>query len=111
MEIEEYLDLIEGMLSEVNTISVCARLALALILGGILGIERRRKKRPAGFRTYSLVCIGSALVMITNQFIFEQIDPSVDVVRMGAQVVSGIGFLCGGTILVQKNLPLLILLV
>ncbi len=77
---------------------VAVKLLLALICGGVLGIERGRKKRPAGFRTYMLVCLGSTLVMMTNQYICEQYmtgDPS----RMGAQVISGIGFLGAGTII------------
>lgn len=74
------------------------RLSLALICGGILGLERGRKKRPAGFRTYMLVCLGAALVMLTNEFINEKYG-GVDVSRMGAQVINGIGFLGAGTII------------
>lgn len=91
------------LLTEVNLVSTTVRLLLALVCGGILGIERGRKKRPAGFRTYMLVCIGSTLVMITNQFICAQF-PNTDPTRMGAQVISGIGFLGAGTIIVTgKN--------
>lgn len=91
------------LLTEVNLVSTTVRLLLALVCGGILGIERGRKKRPAGFRTYMLVCIGSTLVMITNQFICSQY-PNTDPARMGAQVISGIGFLGAGTIIVTgKN--------
>ena len=68
MDLEEY---IPGMLKELNAVSVTARLMLSLLCGGILGVERGRKKRPAGFRTYMLVCMGAALVMITNQYITE----------------------------------------
>lgn len=87
------------ILIEVNVVSTTVRLILALICGGILGIERGKKKRPAGFRTYMLVCVGSTLVMITNQYI-STIYPLVDPARMGAQVISGIGFLGAGTIIV-----------
>lgn len=87
------------MLKELNEVSVCVRLALSLLCGGILGVERGRKKRPAGFRTYMLVCMGATLVMLTNQYIAILYD-GVDVARMGAQVVSGIGFLGAGTIIV-----------
>lgn len=86
-------------LYELNMISTFFRLLLALICGGILGVERGKKNRPAGFRTYMLVCVASAMVMITNQYISEVYstgDPS----RMGAQVISGIGFLGAGTIIV-----------
>ena len=87
------------VLKELNSISVTVRLMLSLVCGGILGVERGRKKRPAGFRTYMLVCMGAALVMITNQYIVEVYGGS-DPARMGAQVISGIGFLGAGTIIV-----------
>lgn len=91
------------LLTEVNIVSTAIRLLLALICGGILGIERGRKKRPAGFRTYMLVCVGATLVMITNQYIYTQYS-NTDPTRMGAQVISGIGFLGAGTIIVTgKN--------
>lgn len=92
-------DYIPEVLKELNALSVSVRLILSLLCGGILGVERGRKKRPAGFRTYMLVCMGSALVMITNQYIVE-VYGGTDPARMGAQVVSGIGFLGAGTIVV-----------
>ena len=88
--------------SHVNLFSVTLRLALALVLGGLLGLEREQKRRPAGFRTYMLVCMGSALVMLTSQYVSETLH-SGDVMRMGAQVVSGIGFLGAGTIIVTGH--------
>lgn len=91
------------MLREVNIVSIIVRILLAVAIGGILGIERGRKNRPAGFRTYMLVCVGAALVMMTNQYAFQYFEVS-DPVRMGSQVVSGIGFLGAGTIMVTgKN--------
>ncbi|NLK28490.1 MAG: MgtC/SapB family protein [Clostridiales bacterium] len=78
------------------------KLHLALLCGGILGIERGRKKRPAGFRTYMLVCLGSALVMMTNEYISIEYGTG-DPARMGAQVISGIGFLGAGTIIVTGH--------
>lgn len=90
------------MLKEVNTISVIFRFVLAILCGGIVGYERERKGRPAGFRTYILVCMGAMLAMMTNQYIY-QIYAIGDPVRMGAQVVSGIGFLGAGTIIVAPG--------
>ncbi|SHJ23163.1 putative Mg2+ transporter-C (MgtC) family protein [Parasporobacterium paucivorans DSM 15970] len=78
---------------------ITIKLMLALVCGGILGLEREQKKRPAGFRTYMLVCMGATLVMITNQFMVT-VYPNIDPSRMGAQVISGIGFLGVGTIIV-----------
>lgn len=91
------------MLRDLNLVSIILRIALAIIIGGVLGIERERKNQAAGFRTYILVCLGSTMVMMTNQFVYELYGMG-DPVRMGAQVVSGIGFLGAGTIIVTgKN--------
>jgi putative Mg2+ transporter-C (MgtC) family protein len=78
-----------------------ARLVLACVLGGIIGYERENMHRPAGFRTHILVCVGSALVMATSEFIFRKYSAStsIDPARLGAQVISGIGFLGAGTII------------
>lgn len=87
-------------LQDINTLSIITRLSLAVLFGGIIGYERGRKRRPAGFRTHILVCIGSALVMITSQYMMEVRHYSTDPSRLGAQVISGIGFLGAGTILI-----------
>lgn len=92
-------DIIYEYLRSSKEFLMIGKLILALVCGGIIGLEREQKKRPAGFRTYMLVCIGSALVMMTNQFLVT-IYPHVDPSRMGAQVISGIGFLGVGTIIV-----------
>ena len=89
-------------LREVTYIAVAARIVMAVIFGGILGLERGMKNRPAGLRTYMLVCVGSCLIMLTNQYLF-QVTSTGDPMRLGAQVVSGIGFLGGGTIIVTKH--------
>ena len=85
---------------ELNLISTMFRIVLAILVGGVIGIERGRKNRPAGLRTYILVCLGSALVMMTNQFVYDEFGVS-DPVRLGAQVISGIGFLGAGTIVLN----------
>ncbi|GLC81026.1 MgtC/SapB family protein [Lacrimispora brassicae] len=73
----------------INLVSVLTRLTLAVILGGILGFERGRKRRPAGLRTYMIVCLASALVMITGEFLTERYQAG-DPARLGVQVISGI---------------------
>lgn len=78
------------------------RILCAVFLGGLLGLDRGLKNRPAGMRTYMLVCVGSCLIMLTNQFIYQSAGTG-DPVRMGAQVVSGIGFLGAGTIIVTRR--------
>ncbi len=77
------------------------RLIFALILGGVIGYERENLHRPAGFRTHILVCVGSALVMLTSEFMFIRYSgqTNADPARLGAQVISGIGFLGAGTIM------------
>lgn len=87
---------------EVTYISMAIRIIAAFALGGVIGLERGMKNRPAGLRTYMLVCVGSCLIMLTNQYIYQVFDTG-DPVRMGAQVVSGIGFLGAGTIVVTKR--------
>lgn len=77
------------------------KLTLACILGGIIGLERESLSRPAGFRTYTLVCVGSALAMLVSLDMYFQFYRTVnaDPGRIAAQVVSGIGFLGAGTIM------------
>lgn len=87
---------------EVTYLAVAIRIVAAVLIGGLLGLERGMKNRPAGLRTYMLVCVGSCLIMLTNQFIY-QVYQTGDPVRMGAQVVSGIGFLGAGTIVVTRR--------
>lgn len=87
---------------ELTDLSICLRIVIAIFIGGLIGLEREAKNQPAGCRTYMLVCLGACLVMMTNQYIctiYSNGDPS----RLGAQVVSGIGFLGAGTILVTRN--------
>lgn len=91
-------------LKELNFISIFLRLSMAVLFGGIIGYGREKEKRPAGLRTHILVSVGSTLVMITNFYIYEYYGGNTDPTRLGAQVISGIGFLGAGTIIVTgKN--------
>ncbi len=89
-------------LSEINVFSIIFRLLLAVLCGGILGVERAKKHQAAGFRTYIIVCLGSTIAMMTNEFISKSTNMG-DSARLGAQVISGIGFLGAGTILVTSR--------
>lgn len=89
-------------LQELNVVTALARLLLAMLLGGLLGTEREYRHRPAGLRTYMIVCVASALVMLTGEFIFTRYDTG-DPTRLAAQVISGIGFLGAGTIVVTSR--------
>ena len=77
------------------------KMVLTVILSGVIGFEREHSHRPAGFRTHILVAVGSALVMLTSNYVFKTYEglTSFDPTRLGAQVISGIGFLGAGTIL------------
>ena len=84
-----------------NLLAITVRLLFALLVGLIIGIDRERKRRVAGIKTHILVCLGSALVMITSQYMMLEFgEVAADVSRMGAQVISGVGFLGVGTIIV-----------
>ncbi|MCI9155651.1 MAG: MgtC/SapB family protein [Lawsonibacter sp.] len=107
MEILSYL-------RQFNTPSVLLRLTLAVLCGGLIGINREHKRRPAGFRTYMLVCLGAALTGILSQYLWVMIntqwaqvsallDKKVDVSRIGAKAIGGVGFLGAGTILVTEQ--------
>lgn len=89
-------------LNKITIESIVLRLVLAVIFAGIIGIERASKRHAAGFRTYILVCLGACMAMMTNQFTSEAYNTG-DVARLGAQVISGIGFLGAGTILVTSK--------
>ncbi|MBE6799113.1 MAG: MgtC/SapB family protein [Ruminococcaceae bacterium] len=91
-----------GALRDVTLLAVAVRVLAALLCGGLIGMDRGLKKRAAGMRTYMLVSVGACLIMLTNQYIY-QVTNVGDPMRMGAQVVSGIGFLGAGTIIVTKQ--------
>lgn len=89
-------------LVEIGVPSILFRLFLAVLCGGVLGVERAKKHHAAGFRTYIIVCLGSTIAMMTNEFISVATNLG-DSARLGAQVISGIGFLGAGTILVTSR--------
>ncbi|NBI66791.1 MgtC/SapB family protein [Pseudoflavonifractor sp. 60] len=101
-------------LRQFNLYSVILRLTLAVLFGGIIGVNREHKHRPAGFRTYMMVCMGAALTMVLGQYQYaalstlwadaqREVGMIADVTRLGAQVINGIGFLGTGTILVTEQ--------
>lgn len=89
-------------LREVTYLAIILRILTAVVVGGLIGLERGMKNRPAGLRTYMLVCTGACLIMLTNQYIYEATNTG-DPTRMAAQVVNGIGFLGAGTIIVTRR--------
>ena len=105
----------------INNLSVFLRIMLAVICGGLIGMEREHKHRAAGFRTHILICLGATLTTMTSQYFWTYFNPNwiyaaenvsdmipagawiCDPARLGAQVVAGIGFVGAGTIIVTKR--------
>lgn len=96
------LTLFDG-LRGVTVGSVALRMVLAVVCGGIIGIEREYKRRPAGFRTHILICLGAAMTTLTSQYLYLILGQYTDMARLGAQVVAGIGFIGAGTIIVTRR--------
>ena len=90
-------------LRAVTMLSVTVRMLLAVACGGIIGIEREYKRRPAGFRTHILICLGAAMTTLTSQYLYLNMHYYTDMARLGAQVVAGIGFIGAGTIIVTRR--------
>ena len=96
------LSIFDG-LRDVSIASVALRMTLAVICGGVIGIEREYKRRPAGFRTHILICLGAAMTTLTSQYLYLVLGQYTDMARLGAQVVAGIGFIGAGTIIVTRR--------
>jgi putative Mg2+ transporter-C (MgtC) family protein len=103
------VEFVKGLeLRELNEISIVLRFVMATLCGGLIGLEREHKHRPAGFRTHILVCIGSTFTTMTSQYLLTLGDifsgtTITDPARLGAQVIAGIGFIGAGTIIVTKR--------
>lgn len=87
----------------VSLLNAVIKLLIAMVLGGVIGIERSYKNRPAGFRTHILVALGAAVASMTAIYMCLEADLPADISRIGAAVVSGLGFLGAGTIIVTKS--------
>lgn len=79
---------------------ILVRILLSVFCGGLIGLSRSVKRINAGFKTHSLVCLGAALVMLTGEYIYKDFGSVSDLARLPAQVISGVGFLGAGTIIV-----------
>lgn len=88
-------------LRDYNIASVAVRLTLSVILGGLIGMERGRRGRAAGLRTHILVCLGAAMASLLGVFVTQELEIASDASRIAAQVISGIGFLGAGTIVIK----------
>ena len=90
-------------LRELTFLSISLRMLLAVVLGGLIGMEREFKRRPAGFRTHILICLGATITTLTSQYLLVEMGCFTDMARLGAQVVSGVGFIGAGTIIVTRR--------
>ncbi len=88
---------------DLTTASIALRLVLAVVCSGIIGMERAMKRRPAGFRTHILICLGAAMTTMTSQYLLLVQGYFTDIARLGAQVVAGISFIGAGTIMVTRQ--------
>lgn len=90
-------------LRDISFASIALRMVLSFLCGGLIGIEREYKRRAAGFRTHILICLGAAITTLTSHYLFLQMGYAVDLGRLGAQVIAGIGFIGAGSILVTRR--------
>ena len=91
-------------LRDFNLVTVTVRLLLAFIFGGVIGMDRERKGRPAGMRTHILVGLGASMTTMSGFFVVHTLGMESDPLRISAQVISGIGFLGVGTILITGRM-------
>ena len=80
-------------LRDFNVQSAAIRMLLAVVCGGLIGLERTYHRRPAGLRTHMLICLGAAMTTMTSQYLLLNMHFYTDMARIGAQVVAGIGFI------------------
>ena len=92
-----------GNFAEWNIQNLCIRVFVSMILGGVIGLDRGMKHRGAGTKTNTVVCLGATLVMLTEQYIQISFPGLANMNRMAAQVISGVGFIGVGTIIVSRH--------
>lgn len=91
-----------NFLRQPDLLGMTVRVLLALVCGGAIGIERTGKRRPAGFRTHILICLGAAMTTATSQYLYIVMHYPISVSRMGAQVIAGVSFIGAGAIMMTK---------
>ena len=99
------LSLFDGI-RDIRFISVLVRMLFACFCGTLIGLERSMKNRPAGFRTHILVCLGACIAALTGLYMLLGMSLPVDISRIGGQVVTGLGFIGAGTIIITKKLTI-----
>ncbi len=82
---------------------LCLRLLIAVLCGGLIGWERAGTNHDAGLRTHIIVCLGAATIMVVSEMVVLRYHIETEMLRMGAQIISGVGFLGAGSILIDGN--------
>lgn len=100
---KEILNYIAPLFENFGPGVVFVRIITAALMGGLIGSERGRHGRPAGLRTHMLICIGAAMTSLTSTYLSVALGATSDIARISAQVISGIGFLGAGTIMVRNS--------
>ncbi|MBQ9299285.1 MAG: MgtC/SapB family protein [Clostridia bacterium] len=93
-------------LRNMDFVSMLLRLVLSCACGAVIGLERSYKNRPAGFRTHILVCMGACVAALTGLYMYLVMKLPSDISRISSQVISGLGFIGAGTIIVTKKLTI-----
>ena len=93
-------------LRDLNFLTLLLRMILACVCGAAVGLERSAKNRPAGFRTHILVCLGACVASVTGLYLYLGLGLPTDATRIAAQVISGLGFIGAGTIVVTKRMDI-----
>ena len=93
-------------LRQFSFLSALLRLLLAMLSGGVVGFGRSQKARAAGFRTHTLVCLAAALAALTSLYSYLEMKLPSDISRIGGQVISGLGFIGAGTIIITKRMTI-----
>ena len=91
-----------NFLRQPDLLGMTVRVLLALVCGGLIGLERSNKRRPAGFRTHILICLGAAMTTATSQYMYVVMRYPISMSRMGAQVIAGVSFIGTGAIIMTK---------
>ena len=93
-------------LRDLSFSSILVRMLCAMLCGTLIGLERSSKNRPAGFRTHILVCLGAAVASITGLYLYLGLELPADISRISGQVVTGLGFIGAGTIIITKKMTI-----
>jgi len=88
---------------DVTFLSVVTRMLCCVVSGGPTRDEREYKRRPAGIRTHILICLGASATTLTSEFLYLNMGQFTDIARFGAQVIAGVGIICGGAIIVTRH--------